>query len=448
MPYNSFVTSVDYWHEEYPDRPIEFLIAFVYMIISFCSECMTNVIVKLVSTHKRIVIGYVLTLGPLIYVTLFHICWQVFSDQSTSLVSLVSACGVAGIGCAIQQSSFYGYSGMLPPRYTQAVMAGESLSGVIVSLDRIVTKLYSRNLQLNTLVFFIMSCVLLFICSLLHQYIKRKKFSLYHTNEKTGPRYHSLINLDGEGQNDGEDVESDSDLSSDSKTESQLVVRVLSRTASDESLELQVFPDDPVSLLDSEQPGKFFSNFLEGVRTRMNIIHGKGLWVHTCAIAGAYLCTLFLFPGFITSVKPLGKNLDYLQRHGVDPSWVPVILVTTYNSCDLCGKILSAYVDAKGTSPNLLLQGCLARFMIVPVYLFCIYPQDNPYFYDVRIPFALTVMLGVSNGYFGSAPMIIAPQVVTTSADRELVGNMMTFSIYVGLTSGSVGAYVVQSVLS
>ena len=145
MPYNSFVTCVDYWHEEYPNRPIEFLIAFVYMLTSIFSECMANIIVKLVSTHKRIVIGYVLTLGPLVYVTLFHLCWKVFSDQSTSLASLVSACGVAGIVFAIQQSSFYGYSGILPPRYTQAVMAGESLSGVIVSLNRIVTKLYSHK---------------------------------------------------------------------------------------------------------------------------------------------------------------------------------------------------------------------------------------------------------------------------------------------------------------
>ena len=131
---------------------------------------------------------------------------------------------------------------------------------------------------------------------------------------------------------------------------------------------------------------------------------------YMCAIAGFYISSLFLFPGFVTSVKPLGKNLDYLQRNGIDPSRVPVILVTTYNSCNLCGKILSSFIDPKRTSPSLLLQGSLARFMIVPVFLFCVYPQDSPYFYDVRIPFALTVMLGISNGYFGSASMIIAPQ--------------------------------------
>ena len=271
---------------------------------------------------------------------------------------------------------------------------------------------------------------------------------MYHISGKTSLQHQPSIRTDGGGQNGNQYIQFDLERSSESETKSQLVVCVLNETASDGPFEHLVPPNDLVPLLDPDKPRYFWANFLEGFHTRMDIIRGRGLWVHMCAIAGVYISSLFLFPGFVTSVKPLGKNLDYLQRNGIDPSWVPVILVTTYNSCNLCGKVLSSFIDPKRTSPSLLLQGSLARFMIVPVFLFCVYPQDSPYFYDVRIPFALTVMLGISNGYFGSASMIIAPQVVTAPSDRELVGNMTTLSIHVGLAIGSVGAYAFQFIIS
>lgn len=38
----------------------------------------------------------------------------------------LSAVAIVAVGCTVQQSSLYGFTSMLPSRYTQAVMAGES----------------------------------------------------------------------------------------------------------------------------------------------------------------------------------------------------------------------------------------------------------------------------------------------------------------------------------
>lgn len=118
----------------------------------------------------------------------------------------------------MQQSSFYGYMGMLPKRYTQGVMTGESESslthtflllcppsdlllsprlscvfpgtaGVIISLSRIFTKLLIADERRNTLIFFLVSISMEMLCFLLHLLVRRSRFVRYYTShaQGTGP---------------------------------------------------------------------------------------------------------------------------------------------------------------------------------------------------------------------------------------------------------------------
>ena len=48
-----------------------------------------------------------------------------------------------------------------------------------------------------------------------------------------------------------------------------------------------------------------------------------------------------------------------------------------------------------------------------------------------------TCLLGISNGYFGSVPMIMAPSRVPDEF-KELGGNIMMWSYSVGLTTGKI----------
>lgn len=71
------------------------------------------------------VLGYAVALVTLIFVALFEIDLESFSQKTAYHVNLIALATVA-LGCTIQQSSYYGYTSMLPMRYTQAVMTGES----------------------------------------------------------------------------------------------------------------------------------------------------------------------------------------------------------------------------------------------------------------------------------------------------------------------------------
>ena len=91
--------------------------------------------------------GYLISFGTLTFVALFEVWLDIFPKSQGSRIVLFAIAFLA-VGCTgeseelvyqarssfiyvtthfpVQQSSFYGYTSMLPSRYTQAVMTGES----------------------------------------------------------------------------------------------------------------------------------------------------------------------------------------------------------------------------------------------------------------------------------------------------------------------------------
>lgn len=97
--------------------------------------------------------GYLVSFLTLNFIVICEIWWEVVGVATSYTINLV-AVAIVSLGCtgmmlyqdslsiylykktidftnyilifAVQQSSFYGYTSMLPSRYTQAVMAGES----------------------------------------------------------------------------------------------------------------------------------------------------------------------------------------------------------------------------------------------------------------------------------------------------------------------------------
>ncbi|KAI1289449.1 Equilibrative nucleoside transporter 4 [Halotydeus destructor] len=179
LPYNSFVSAVDYFQDRYQGSTIIFDMSFVYILVAFIAVLINNALVESVSLSMRINFGYLISLGTLTVVTICEVAWESFPTSLGYLLNLVGVAIVA-FGCTIQQSSFYGYTSMLPARYTQAVMAGESAAGLIVSANRIVTKLLISDERANTLMFFSLSIFIILICVVIHNLLERTDFIQYY----------------------------------------------------------------------------------------------------------------------------------------------------------------------------------------------------------------------------------------------------------------------------
>ncbi|XP_077527834.1 equilibrative nucleoside transporter 3 [Haemaphysalis longicornis] len=179
LPYNSFITAVDYFQDKYPRTTIVFDMNLVYILTAFLAVVVNNLLVETLPLQVRITFGYLLSFATLLFVALFEVHWETFEHEAGYRANLI-AIAIVALGCTVQQSSFYGYTSMLPSRYTQAVMTGESAAGVLVSANRILTKALLRDERLNTLLFFLVSVSVVLLCFVIHLLLHRTRFVRFY----------------------------------------------------------------------------------------------------------------------------------------------------------------------------------------------------------------------------------------------------------------------------
>ncbi len=160
----------------------------------------------------------------------------------------------------------------------------------------------------------------------------------------------------------------------------------------------------------------------------------RAIWPYMISIACTYFVTLSLFPG----VESEMINCQWRE-------WLPIILMALFNIFDVFGKIF-ALAAHHILSPIQLFIGSLLRFIYIPLMILCILPKSSPFLSNIFWQFFLSSTLGLTNGYFGSVPMIRAPMTIIAER-KELTGNLMMFSYSIGLTVGSLLSYLLDAII-
>ncbi|XP_051558761.1 equilibrative nucleoside transporter 4 isoform X2 [Myxocyprinus asiaticus] len=428
LPYNSFITDVDYLHRKFTGTSIVFDMSLTYILVALGAVIVNNILVERVSLHTRICVGYLFALGPLVFVSVCDIWLELFDTQQSYALTLV-AVAIVAFGCTVQQSSFYGYTGMLPKKYTQGMMTGESTAGVIVSLSRIFTKLLVENEKSNTIIFFLFSISIETLCFLLHVVVRRTHFVRYHTDRARHTWFKGQINHVSTQKH------SDYQIYYDSSAEEE---DGMALSAVDEA--------DAVNLSTSSSGDGIYVRFdVPKPDTRRTWISVKELLGRRCAVARliwpymlsisiTYFVTMCLFPGLESEL-----HNDTLGE------WLPILTMALFNIADFVGKILAACPYECG-GVQLLVCSCL-RVLFLPLFVMCVSPVQHPLLIHPIWPCCLSLLLGVSNGYLGSVPMIQAAGKVQLQ-QREVAGNTMTVSYMAGLMLGSAVSYSTYSLTS
>lgn len=174
-----------------------------------------------------------------------------------------------------------------------------------------------------------------------------------------------------------------------------------------------------------------FRRIKEGFEERIKV--ARTIFPYMICIALAYCVTLSLYPGLESEI--ISCNLK---------SWMPVLLMFSFNTADVIGKILAA-VKYTWSRRQLILMSTL-RALLIPLLLLCVAPRKNPTISGDFPAFIFTIALGISNGLAGSLPMMLASEKVSTP-HKEMTGNIMTISYMSGLTVGSLVGYVFENML-
>ena len=120
--------------------------------------------------------------------------------------------------------------------------------------------------------------------------------------------------------------------------------------------------------------------------------------------------------------------------------WFPVALIAAFNLADVLGKCVPGVFPAAATafSPRTMAGMAAARVLFVPAFTAVARgSSDGSSGGGVVAPgVALTLALGVTNGWYSASVMMTAPKAVS-AAECEACGTIMVFFLLSGLTIGA-----------
>ncbi|XP_072947546.1 equilibrative nucleoside transporter 4 [Epargyreus clarus] len=467
MPFNCFIMAVDYFQHHFPDSTIMFDLSTVYISSACIAVVINNLLLDLFSYNTRITFGILTSLTTMIFVAVCNVGWDGFPNNVSYNISLI-AIAVIAFGCTIQQSSYYGFTGCLPCRYTQAVMVGESAAGFWVSADRILTKYTVPQEKKSTFFFFIFSIIMLLFHCCLHHLMMRNPMVIYYLKLTAESRQRRRIQLHLNPNEDATLMESEGGepnfgvLKLQSPGPSNIGVGDIETTAfsfanpvySPTAAVPAPLASPPPSISEpltsppigsAHRPSYMVEDVVYQSSERLTSWNAckravqarwavaRAIYPYMVSIGLVYFTTLSLYPGIASEVPSC--------RLG---SWMPIVLISSFNVFDFCGKIAAAWPYEWSRSQLLMASGL--RLLLVPLMLLCAAPRESPHIVDDAYPIFFSVVLGFTNGLFGSIPMIMAPSRVGRD-HREIAGNMMTLSYNGGLLSGALVSYLLLGML-
>lgn len=245
-----------------------------------------------------------------------------------------------------------------------------------------------RGLRLSADVYFIVTGIFLLICLFSYNLVYKLPIMLHYNSMKIGAM-ESTLSTGGP------------------------------RNVSELGLKMDTTEISLVTTLDSE-----LTNFAKPVSYWH--VWSQIQWL-AISVAMLYVITLTIFPGYISE--------DVHSAFFGD--WYPVLLIATYNSGDLTGKILTSVYMLENQS--FMVRACFGRIIFIPLFYAIIH---GPAIFRTEAPvFLLTFLLGLSNGYLTSVVMIVAPKNVSI-LEAETAGIIMTLFLATGLCSGSLLGWV------
>ncbi|KAM0984106.1 hypothetical protein ACFX2I_011492 [Malus domestica] len=189
LPWNAFITAVDYFAYLYPDASVDRIFSVVYMVVGLFCLLLIIFYSHMSEAYVRINVGLGLFVVSLLVVPLmdvFYIKGRV--GLYDGFYVTVAAVALSGVADALVQGSLIGAASELPGTYIQAIVAGTAGSGVVVSALRIVTKaVYPQTadgLRKSANLYFAVGIVIIVICIVFYNVAPRIPVMKYYADLK------------------------------------------------------------------------------------------------------------------------------------------------------------------------------------------------------------------------------------------------------------------------
>ena len=173
FPWNSYITAVDYFERVHPGKHVDRVFGVLYFLPNLLMLVLVLRFGNLVPPGVRVRLGF----------SLFLLCLLVPAFTS-NLGILCAGIALNGVADALAQGSLFAQVASMPETYTQALMAGTSLSGLIVSVLRVVTKASfpatDSGAAASASVYFVCAALWVLACLYLYGELERSEVFRWH----------------------------------------------------------------------------------------------------------------------------------------------------------------------------------------------------------------------------------------------------------------------------
>lgn len=421
LPWNAFVTAVDYFEYYYPEYHPDRTIPVCYM----CLNVVTTALI--VKYGVRLDLGFRLRFGLWGYfVAMFGVpltdrllLKHVGEDHGSfeAMMLTLSFVAIIGISNGFVQGSLFGFCGPLPAELTSALVLGTALSGVFVCALRIGTKAAFGDtvagLRLGIYTYFLSGGCYSILCYALYTIsLPRLKVVRWYNEEEAREQRLRLGDGDGRGGGHGDLLRDAEAPALGGASESDADPASMGGGGGGSGKGPHGYGSPPAAasgVIDDVPLGPLF----------------RKLWRYALAVFINYWVTLSIFPGVLAediSSKLLG-------------SWFTIVLITLFNCADSVGRMLPSVFYARDGA--VLLVFSAIRVAFIPCYSLLVKHQTG----DVSF-MVVTGVLGLTNGYVTTATMATPDLAVTSKQEAVVAGTMMVFFLLSGLSAGAISGWI------
>ncbi|XP_070772223.1 equilibrative nucleoside transporter 3 [Enoplosus armatus] len=391
LPWNFFITAKQYWlykltnnshhsgnEEQRSDLGdyFESYLAIASTVPSVLCLILNYVLVNRLSPNVRILSSLIVIL--LVFVVTTVLVKVDVSDCRVEFFSgtLASVAIVSGAS-NLFSGSMFGISGHFPMRISQALISGQAMGGTLSAVASIADLALAKDVTDSALAYFLTADFFILLCIVTYLLLPKLAYSRHYMLAATctGPEVMS------EGG-------------------------AAAGTGSRDSIP----PLQPIL---------------------------RKTWVLGLSVFYVFFISITVFPAVSSGIQSVHKD-------GGSPwtttFFVPLTSFLLYNVADFCGRQATAWLQVPGPTSRVLPVLVLCRSVMVPLLMFCNYqPRDHLHtvlFNHDVYPVVFNCLLGLSNGYLGTLPMIYGPKVVPREL-AEATGVVMSFFLTLGLAVGS-----------
>lgn len=387
LPWNFFITAKHYWIYKFSNNTehssgeeqssdlsnyFESYLAIASAVPSVVCLMLNYVLVNRLSPNMRILSSLFVML--LVFVITTVLVKVDVSDCRMEFFTgtLVSVAVISGAS-NIFTGSMFGISGQFPMRISQALISGQAMGGTLSAVVSIVDLAVANDVTISALAYFLTADIFILLCIISYYLLLPKlAYSRHYMLEST----HNNPGVMSEGG----------------------------------SAASTVPPLKPIL---------------------------QKTWVLGLSVFYVFFVSIMVFPAVSSGIQSVEKDSG---NPWTTTYFVPLTSFLLYNFADFCGRQATAWLQVPGPTSRVLPALVLCRSIIVPFLMFCNYqPREHLHtvLFDHDVyPVVFNCLLGLSNGYLGTLPMIYGPKVVPREL-AEATGVVMSFCLTVGLAFGS-----------